>query len=122
MMQDHNVRNVRTWQSSVSGVTDVRRLARYGLREVTYQLVERQIVKDQYDVPNVAFENLWKDVSDGGSLLWFPDVDDASLVHHCVVDDEDWGAELHNAAQPMLDAGGEVYRIRLPMRDFVAAS
>lgn len=129
-MYDYNRRAIRTVGDSVSGVREVRRLARYGIRRVRYQLLGRDVVKQQYATAITVgtrtwygtFEDWWLDASDGGSFVWFPDLDDLTIAFHCNIDDEAWGEELHNAAVPMEDAGGELYAAEVPMRDYVAAT
>jgi hypothetical protein len=119
---DYDVRRVRTWQEAVSGSVDVRSLSSYAIRTVEYPLIDRSLIKDQFDATNVAFENFWDDAAVGGSFVVFPDVDDTSTAWHCVIDEARWGEELHNAAVPMDEAQGEAYRVVIPMRAYVSAS
>lgn len=120
-MVDRDQRKARTWSPAISGAIEVRRVAKFRTDRVEYEWVNRDRIKTALSSTNVAFEDFWDSVSDGAAFYWFPDISDTGTSVQCAIDEQRWGESLHEAAQPMADAGGERYRVVFPMRAYVAA-
>lgn len=108
----------RTRNVSVSGNVDVRTLAEWTERSVMWEGVPRSKVWESDAATNAAFQTLWDDAADGGSLFYYPD-NASSTVARWVIGSPEWGDAISNAAS-IIDGTGDMYRVSLPLRSYVA--
>ena len=123
-IRDNNGIKNRSVAVALSGATEVRLWGdgwdRY---DVLYRYLPRTRIKAAHSATNVGADaGLLLDLTSGGDVLWWPDNGDLATVYRVVLERTDDRIAVHDLAVPVEEgATGEVYDLRLGLRDYVAA-